>query len=277
VKVPAIGEIGGSLRHHPARVAVGVVALGAIALIALRSDGVQERAEGGAGTGDLLAALRATVPLPNTQWIPEPSPDVPGPRYAIARVRPGEEIELRDEPEGEVVERLDDRTEFGSQRTFWIERVQGEWLGVPAAELPNGELGWIHDDRDRLELLETQYSVTADVSERRLELRFGKQVLEDFSVTVGAPGSPTPPGSYSITDGLAGEGVGPYYGCCILALNGHQPNLPADWLGGDRIAIHGTPGETGLAASAGCLRASDVDMVSLFARLPLGAPVFIRA
>jgi lipoprotein-anchoring transpeptidase ErfK/SrfK len=32
-----------------------------------------------------------------------------------------------------------------------------------------------------------------------------------------------------------------------------------------------------LAASSGCLRATDTDMVSLFARAPLGAPVFIRA
>ena len=67
-----------------------------------------------------------------------------------------------------------------------------------------------------------------------------------------------------------------YYGCCVLALSGHQPNLPPDWIGGDRIAIHGTPGAIGGAASAGCLRARDPDMVSLFARVPLGAPVFIR-
>jgi hypothetical protein len=207
---------------------------------------------------------------------PEPSPAVPGPRFAVASVREGEEIEVRDAPGGEVIEVLGDRTEFGSLRNFWVARIEGAWLGVPIAELPNGRLGWIRDDRDEVELFETPYSVVADISDRTLKLRYGRRVLENFPVTVGAPGSPTPPGRYGVTDGLAGEGVGPYYGCCILALTGHQPNLPSDWLGGDRIAIHGTPGAVGIAASAGCLRARDMDMVSLFARLPLGAPVFIR-
>ena len=73
------------------------------------------------------------------------------------------------------------------------------------------------------------------------------------------------------------RGVGPWYGCCVLALSGHQDNLPAGWIGGNRIAIHGTPGSVGGAESHGCLRASDPDMIALFARVPLGAPVFIRA
>jgi len=59
--------------------------------------------------------------------------------------------------------------------------------------------------------------------------------------------------------------------------SGHQPNLPAGWIGGNRMAIHGTPGSIGGAISHGCLRASDPDMVSLFARVPLGTPVFIHA
>jgi lipoprotein-anchoring transpeptidase ErfK/SrfK len=63
----------------------------------------------------------------------------------------------------------------------------------------------------------------------------------------------------------------------VLALSGHQNNLPAGWIGGNRIAIHGTPGSVGGAESHGCLRASDPDMIALFARVPLGAPVFIRS
>ena len=228
------------------------------------------------GSGDLLSALRSAIPLPKIEPAPEAEPQAGGPRYAIARVREGKQVELRASPGGEVITKLGDETEFGSERNFWVRRSEGDWFGVPAAELGNGELGWIRDDRDALELYETSYFVLADVSRRSLELRYGNRVLERIPVTVGAPGSPTPTGSYSITDGLAGKGVGPYYGCCILALSGHQPNLPPDWLGGDRIAIHGTPGAIGGALSAGCLRASDTDMVSLFARLPLGAPVFIR-
>ena len=227
--------------------------------------------------GDLLAALGEIIPLPQVDLSPEPPVDPGEPRFTIVSVREGERLQLRATPGGGVIKTLDDRTEFGSVRSFWVARVEDGWLGVPTAELPNDRLGWIRDDRRKLDLRQTNYWVLADISERRLELRYGKRRLESFAVTVGAPGSPTPPGAYAITDGLAGKGVGPYYGCCILALNGHQSNLPPDWLGGDRIAIHGTPGEIGAAASAGCLRADDMDMVSLFARLPLGAPVFIRS
>jgi lipoprotein-anchoring transpeptidase ErfK/SrfK len=95
-------------------------------------------------------------------------------------------------------------------------------------------------------------------------------------VTVGSKTSPTPLGKYAVTDGVDGRGLGPWYGCCILALSGHQNSLPAGWIGGNRIAIHGTPGSVGGADSHGCLRASDADMTSLFARVPLGTPVFIH-
>ena len=81
-----------------------------------------------------------------------------------------------------------------------------------------------------------------------------------------------------MTDKLSGSRYGPYYGCCIVALSGHQPHLPAGWPGGDRLAIHGTdsPGAIGTAASAGCLRAADGDLRVLMRRVPLGTPVFIR-
>jgi hypothetical protein len=232
--------------------------------------------EAGAEDGELLEALRSTVPLPDVDLAPPPE-GARGPRFAIVRVQSGNRIELHSSPGGKVLKTVGDRTEFGSVRTFSIAKVRGDWFGVPASELLNGKLAWIEHDASRLDVLETRYSIVADVSKRMLELRHGERVLERFPVTVGSSNSPTPLGRYSVTDGLVGPTVGPYYGCCVLALSGHQPHLPPDWIGGDRIAIHGTPEPVGGAASAGCLRASDPDLVSLFARVPLGAPVFIRA
>jgi L,D-transpeptidase-like protein len=234
------------------------------------------RVDAAGGSGDLLSVLRSTVPLPHFSLGPPPPDKVRGPEFPLARVRPGQRVELRDAPGGRVIARLGHLTEFGSARTFWIARRQGAWFGVPAPELGNGRIGWISDNRTALHLAETHYWIVADTSAHLLELHYGNRVLNRFPVTVGSPGSPTPLGDYSVTDGLAGRAVGPYYGCCILALSGHQPHLPPNWLGGDRIAIHGTPGSIGGASSAGCLRASDRDMVQLFARVPLGAPVFIR-
>jgi hypothetical protein len=223
-----------------------------------------------------VEALRATVPLPETHINPPP-PKIKGPSFPIATVRPGHRIALHASPRGRVVDRVGDRTEFGSMRVFWIEQVRGAWFGVPAPEFPDGELAWIRDDRFALNVSQTHFWIDADVSRQILELHYGEKVLDRFRVTVGSPSSPTPLGDYSVTDGVVGRGLGPWYGCCALALSGHQPNLPPGWIGGDRMAIHGTNGSIGGANSHGCLRASDPNMISLFARVPLGAPVFIHA
>ena len=67
---------------------------------------------------------------------------------------------------------------------------------------------------------------------------------------------------------------GTTYGCCALALSAHQTDLPAAWDGLDRLAIHGTqsPATIGVAASLGCLHASDRDLRRLMRTVPLGAP-----
>jgi L,D-transpeptidase catalytic domain len=251
-----------------------VAVAGAAALLQLGCGG-GDSGDSESDPGGVIDALRASVPLRvDVESTPKP---VRGPSYRLATVRRGRTIALHSSPGGVIVDRVSDRTEFGSTRVFWIDKERGDWFGVPVPELPDGRLAWIRDDPLALELSQTHFWITADVSRQRLELHYGNRVLDRFPVTVGSPSSPTPLGDYSVTDGLVGRGLGPWYGCCVLALSGHQPNLPAGWIGGNRMAIHGTPGSAGGATSHGCLRASDRDMISLFARVPLGTPVFIRA
>jgi lipoprotein-anchoring transpeptidase ErfK/SrfK len=145
-------------------------------------------------------------------------------------------------------------------------------------ERPNGKLGWIDGGSSAIARGRTRVSLRADLSRRTVELRVGRRVVERMTVAIGRPGSPTPTGRFAVTDKLSGNRYGPYYGCCILALSGHQPNTPAGWRGGNRLAIHGTnaPGAIGAAASAGCLRGSDADLRTLMRRVPVGTPVFIQ-
>jgi lipoprotein-anchoring transpeptidase ErfK/SrfK len=176
------------------------------------------------------------------------------------------------------VARVASRTEFGSARVLAVTEVRGRWLGVTSEARPNGRLGWVHSRSEALKLSRTRVSLHADLSRRRLELRRGRRVVKRITVTVGRPGSRTPTGRFAVTDKLSGTSYGSYYGCCILALSGHQPNLPPGWTGGDRLAIHGTdaPGTIGKAASAGCLRAADAPLRTLMRRVPVGTPVFVR-
>ena len=94
-------------------------------------------------------------------------------------------------------------------------------------------------------------------------------------MTVGSPSTPTPTGTFSVTDTFRGS-LNPSYGCCALALSATQPNLPTGWAGGNRIAIHGTDGPLGQAISSGCIRSSDDDLKALIGTVPLGTPVTIR-
>lgn len=198
--------------------------------------------------------------------------------FTVARLRPGHSVLLRSAPNGRAVTRVGSRTEFGSRRVLAIAAVRKDWLGVTALERRNGRLSWIRRDSDAFRLERTTYWLRADRSSRRLELLHGRRVVRRVAVAVGRPGSSTPTGRFAVTDKLRGRDHGSYYGCCILALSGTQPNLPAGWRGGNRLAVHGTnaPGSIGRAASAGCLRAGDGDLRVLMRRVPLGAPVFIR-
>jgi L,D-transpeptidase catalytic domain len=276
VKAPAIADIGRVLRRHPAPFLVLAVAAGVAAALLLRGADDEARSSDSGSSIDVFGALSGLARLSPAELIPDPPPEGRGgPFFPIARVWPGEEVKVRDAPGGKPIATLDDETQFGARRTFWISEIRGDWFGVPTPEVYNG-IGWIRDDRTVLEIAGTRFWISADTSDQMLELHHGNKVLDRFPVTVGSSTSPTPLGEYSVTDGLAGAGLGPWYGCCALALTGHQPNLPSGWIGGDRIAIHGTSGSVGGASSSGCLRASDPDMVSLFARVPLGTPVFIR-
>ena len=221
-----------------------------------------------------LPALLLAALFPQAASV-EPKPPPRG-VHTIAVVRGS--LPLRAGPSGRVLARLLAHTEFGGPRVLSVAARRGSWLGVVATELPNGRLAWVNARNRALRLRRTAYSLHADLSEHWLELRRGGRTIRRATVAVGRAGSETPTGRFAVTDKLRGPRYGPYYGCCILALNGHQPHLPAGWPGGDRLAIHGTdsPGTIGTAASAGCLRAADADLELLMRRVPLGTPVFIR-
>jgi hypothetical protein len=212
---------------------------------------------------------------------PTPEPTLtlatPADAYPVIWVRAGHEVEIRTEPGGgKLVTRVGRQTEFGSPSVFGVVAQRGNWAGVSTQLLPNGQTGWIKLDAKRLEGGWTRYSIVVDVSDRGAVLLEGGKAKLTFPVTVGYPGADTPIGRFAITDTFTGLDSAAY-GCCALALSATQPNLPSGWLGGRRIAIHGTTGPLGIAASHGCVRAADANVAKLVRTVPLGTPVFIRA
>ncbi len=210
---------------------------------------------------------------------PRISPAVVATTYLIVRPnRPGAWLALRSRPGGgRVLVRVRSWTQFGRRPALAVVREAQGWLGLAAPELRNGRVGWVRRDTVRISL--TRVSLVADLSERTLTVRVGETAVRTIPVAVGGPGTPTPAGRFAVTDKFPGSLYGPYFGCCVLALSGHQPRLPAGWDGGDLLGIHGTNAawSIGHAASAGCLRASDRDMRFMMRFVPVGTPVFIHA
>jgi lipoprotein-anchoring transpeptidase ErfK/SrfK len=199
----------------------------------------------------------------------------PAGRYKTAHVL--RRTTLRTAPSGDVVARIGRRTEFGSPRVLAVTGRRGGWLRVLVSERANGEHAWIRARAVRLG--GTDISIKVDRSARRGELRRGDEVLRRFRLAVGRAGNETPLGRFAVTDRLHTNRADSPYGCCAVALSGHQTKLVPGWPGGDRLAIHGTPNEetVGTEASLGCMRAYRRDIRALMRRVPLGAPVFVRA
>jgi L,D-transpeptidase catalytic domain len=264
---------------------IGIASLlGAIALVAFAGLGDGDEPAVGSSRSDNATPDFAAVgsgpraaPLPSEPRLSEPPPTEPRklPCHTIASVsRP---VVLYREPGGSPLIKVRARTEWKSPRVFGVARRKGEWLGVQAPELPNGELGWLPAHGTRLNC--TTWSLHADLSKRKLFVRREGRTVRRLAVAIGRAGNPTPMGRFSVTDKLRVTDPGSPYGCCVLALTGHQTNLPAGWAGGDRLAVHATQdlASIGQAASLGCLRADARHARWLIETIPLGAPVFVRS
>jgi L,D-transpeptidase catalytic domain len=243
-------------------VPAGVVA----ALTSVSSD------EGNAG------ATRLTRPFqPERQAIGDPFPSEPKTvdRFPVAIL--GARTALRDRPGGRVKVRVRGRTEWGSPRVLAVVRREGDWLAVLVPELENGDSGWVRDDQvSRLDTV--SWSLHVDRSRRRLAVKRDGKIMRRMRIGVGRSNHPTPAGRFAVTDKLRVSSPNSPYGCCVLALTGHQTRLPAGWPGGDRLAVHATRDRTSLgrAVSLGCMRTAPRDARWMMKRIPLGAPVFVR-
>jgi lipoprotein-anchoring transpeptidase ErfK/SrfK len=125
--------------------------------------------------------------------------------------------------------------------------------------------------------LRHQRKVLVSIPHRQLALIQDGTVAQVYPVAVGAPGSPSPTGTFEIKNRL----VKPTYfhpGTVITA--GPDNPLGTRWIGLSTkgYGIHGTNVEDsiGKAASHGCIRMHRADLEELFATLQVGDEVEIR-
>jgi lipoprotein-anchoring transpeptidase ErfK/SrfK len=202
-------------------------------------------------------------------------PDLPP--TTILKVRPGHVVRMHARPGGKLIFRVLPKTVYGRRLILSVTQRRGAWAAVPTFLLPNGRRAWVRVSRRTFVVRRTRWRSSADLSARTVTVLHGGQRVRTVRVAIGAPWTPTPTGTYAVTDKLNGRPFGRSYGCCILALSGHQPKIrtgPID----ARLAIHGTdrPGLVGARVSQGCLRATNREVRWLMRTVPVGTQVTIR-
>jgi len=111
---------------------------------------------------------------------------------------------------------------------------------------------------------QNNYTILIEIDEKKLYLFEDDQLIKAYSIASGALNTPSPIGTWKITDkGKWGNGFGGY------------------WLGLDvpwgTYGIHGTTSEwsIGRAASHGCIRMYNNDIKELYNTVPIDTPVII--
>jgi lipoprotein-anchoring transpeptidase ErfK/SrfK len=232
-------------------------------------------------------ATGAPTPTPTSTLPPAPAPTAPPPATVAGTVVPWQPqlvarvttdpVAVYAQPGApSAVLTVPGTTWFGTRYVLPVIQLGGDWLKVL---LPvgagNGSTGWIRASDASLSHIDDEVSI--DLAARRLVWARGGVVQLDVSVAVGAQASPTPRGTFFVTDVVPENPQGPY-GPWAIALNAVS-NALTEFEGGlPQIAIHGTddPGSIGQAASSGCVRIDTVSLDRLAGSLPIGTPVTIR-
>lgn len=243
-------------------------------------------------TGLLLAGCSApaheATPAPSSslevtaQPTPQPAPEVDG-LATIATVT-AESVDVFDAPDAAEPARVLRAEEVVSvpgeiPMTFLVDEEQGEWLRVHLPVRPNGSTGWLR--AADVALSATDLRVEVRLSQFRLVVHQGDEVIFEAPIGIGREDVPTPGGTYYIKELLQPPVPGGTYGAYAYGLSGFSPVLE-EFAGGEGvIGVHGTnePESIGTEASYGCIRLHDDDVTRLVEEvgLPLGTPVEILA
>jgi len=125
------------------------------------------------------------------------------------------------------------------------------------------------------------FNVLIDLSERKLYFKSGDKVIKRYGVCVGKPETPTPDGSYNVTE----KEVDPVW--FSTAETGGKGEIPGGdprnelgkrWIGfKPSYGVHGTifPKSIGKAESHGCVRMLNENVMELYDLVSVGTPIKI--
>jgi lipoprotein-anchoring transpeptidase ErfK/SrfK len=183
------------------------------------------------------------------------------------------EIEVFDAIDGRVTHRMANPTPTSGPLVFLTTENTTEWHQVLLPVRPNGSLGWVRSAD--VVLAAHNFRIKVDLEDFRLRVSERKVTIFDTVAGVASNNSPTPGGSYYLTELLAPTTPDTVYGSFAYGLSGFSETFETFNGGPGQLGIHGTnsPASLGTAVSAGCIRLHNDDVARLVTYLPLGVPV----
>ncbi len=172
---------------------------------------------------------------------------------------------------------LDERTILGTETVALVLGGSDAWLEVLLPGRPNGESGWIR--AIDVERYTVRRQAVVDLTARTLQVLENDEVIFETAVGVGSPSSPTPLGTFFVTDAVRITNPSGPWGPYAFGLSARSDSV-TEFNGGDGIiGIHGTnrPTSIGEAQSLGCVRLPNDIMLELSTLLSVGSPVTIKA
>lgn len=172
---------------------------------------------------------------------------------------------------------LDERTILGTETVALVLEDSGAWLEVLLPGRPNGETGWVR--AIDVEQYTVRRQAIVDVTTRTLQVLENDEVIFETAVGVGSLSSPTPLGTFFVTDAVRITNPTGPWGPYAFGLSARSDTV-TEFNGGDGIiGIHGTnrPNSIGEAQSLGCVRLPNDVMLELSELLSVGSPVTIKA
>jgi lipoprotein-anchoring transpeptidase ErfK/SrfK len=221
-------------------------------------------------TPTLSTRPSAPAPAPTPRTPPHASKLKPPLAFHVRR-----RTMLRTSPNGHMVAQIWTKTEFKSPTILAVAARKPGWVLVRTS-MARHHVGWLPVSAGTLFSLPR--TIVIDLSRNTLMVFHRGKLTDRYKVAIGTQATPTPRGKFAVTDRLRTGDASSDYGCCILALNAHQPKIAQGWGGGDRVAVHATPHTwtLGNEVSHGCVRASNAALRQLMAHVRIGTPVTIH-
>jgi hypothetical protein len=172
---------------------------------------------------------------------------------------------------------LTNPTHEGLPVAFLVLEDHGPWLKVRVSQRPNGLVAWVQ--RREVSLRRVPNHVVIDVSDRKVTVLHGDDVLLEEVVGVGTDRTPTPLGHFFVDGTVRVPNPNGPYGAYQVSVSGFSEVLQSFGGGVGQIAMHGTnrPQLLGQPVSNGCVRMTNDAITRMSLLAPLGTPVEIVA